>query len=37
VIFHLPWEIIVTAIILMLLEVYRRFTGEKKVKPTASN
>jgi glycerol-3-phosphate acyltransferase PlsY len=30
VVFHLPWQVIVSALALMLLEVYRRFTGEKK-------
>jgi glycerol-3-phosphate acyltransferase PlsY len=37
VVFHLPWEIIATAIILMLLEVYRRFTGERKAKPVGTD
>jgi glycerol-3-phosphate acyltransferase PlsY len=30
VIFHLPWEVFISAIALVVLEVFHRFTGEKK-------
>jgi len=37
IVFHLPWQVIVSALTLMLLEVYRRITGEKKAKAIASD
>jgi glycerol-3-phosphate acyltransferase PlsY len=37
ILFHLPWQVLVSALSLMLLEVFRRLTGEKKPKEPTGN
>jgi hypothetical protein len=36
IIFHKPWEVVVAAIAVMVVAVFRRLTGEKKEHPEKS-